>query len=88
MSELVLGPLVRYVDATSATIWVETARAARVTVRVGERSFSAATFGAHGHHYALVELTGLAPGTHHPYRVEVGDDEVWPPSRTRSSRPR
>ena len=80
MSELVLGPLVRYVDATSATIWVETARAARVTVRVGERSFSAATFGAHGHHYALVELTGLAPGTHHPYRVEVGDDEVWPPA--------
>jgi hypothetical protein len=80
MSELVLGPLVRYVDATSATIWVETAQAARVAVHVGERSFSAATFGAHGHHYALVELTGLASGTHHPYRVEVGDHEVWPPA--------
>ncbi len=80
MDELVLGPLVRYVDATSATIWVETAEAARVTVRVGERDFGAATFGAHGHHYALVEVDGLAPGGHHRYRVEVGDQHVWPPA--------
>ncbi len=80
MNELVLGPLVRYVDATSATIWVETDRATRVTVRVGERAFSAATFGAHGHHYALVELVGLESGTHHAYEVEVEGERVWPPA--------
>lgn len=79
MSDLVLGPLLRYVDATSATVWVETADPAVVTVTAGGRHAEARTFGAHGHHFALVELTGLEPGTKTPYTVEVGGARVWPP---------
>jgi hypothetical protein len=75
---LVLGPLLRYVDDTSATIWVETAAPATVTVAAGERTASMRTFAAHGHHYALVEVTGLPPGTHTEYAVFVDDTRVWP----------
>ncbi|HJR37208.1 MAG TPA: alkaline phosphatase D family protein [Nocardioidaceae bacterium] len=76
---LVLGPLIRYVDETSASIWVETRDSARVVVRVGERSWDARTFTVHGHHYALVEVAGLEPGTVTPYSVEVDATPVWPP---------
>ena len=79
-SPLVLGPLVRYVDETSASVWVETRDAARVTVRVDGSSWSARTFRVHGHHYALVVVDGLAPGSVSPYSVEVDDDAVWPPT--------
>ncbi len=85
-SALVLGPLLRYVDDTSATIWVETAEAATVTVRAGERSACARTFSVHGHHYALVELTGLAPGTKTAYTVDVGEQRVWPPAAGEGTR--
>ncbi len=77
---LVLGPLLRYVDETSATVWVETADAATVTVRAGERSWSAGTFRAHGHHYALVVVDGLSPGSVTEYTVDVADQPVWPPA--------
>ncbi|MCW2772336.1 MAG: hypothetical protein JWN91_662 [Nocardioides sp.] len=80
MTDLVLGPLLRHVDHTSATIWVETATAAVVTVTAGEHRASARTFGVHGHHYALVELDGLEPGTKTPYVVDVDDERVWPSS--------
>ncbi|HLN77208.1 MAG TPA: alkaline phosphatase D family protein [Nocardioidaceae bacterium] len=75
---LVLGPLLRYVDQTSASIWVETAHAATVVVHAAGRSWSARTFAAHGHHYALVEVEGLEPGSKNPYRVEIGGTTVWP----------
>ena len=78
MTDLVLGPLLRHVDDTSATVWVETPGPGRVTVRAGDREASAGTFAAHGHHYALVELTGLAPGSRTAYAVEVDGHEVWP----------
>ena len=67
--QLRLGPLLRFVDDSSATIWVETAEAATVVVEAGEVDGSARTFAAHGHHYALVEVTGLPAGTPTPYRV-------------------
>ncbi len=70
----------RYVDDTSASIWVETAETTVVTVTAGERTATAPTFAAHGHHYALVVLTGLAPGTHTPYTVDLGQRRVWPPT--------
>lgn len=73
-----LGPLLRYVDATSATIWVETAEAAEVTVEAGEVTATARTFAAHEHHYALVEVAGLPEGTATPYRVLVDGAQVWP----------
>jgi hypothetical protein len=75
---LVLGPLMRYVDEDSATIWVETAAAGEVVVRAGGVTASARTFGVHGHHYALVEVTGLERGSRVEYTVEVGGVVVWP----------
>ena len=78
MGGLVLGPLLRYVDVGSATIWVETDRAAEVSVGVGDQEFTARTFAAHGHHYALVEVTGLGEGTRSAYRVDVDGEQVWP----------
>ena len=78
-SPLVLGPLVRYVDETSTSVWVETRDAASVAVRAEDRSWEARTFRVHGHHYALVVVDGLEPGTIAPYSVEVDGDRVWPP---------
>ena len=80
MTWLVLGPLLRYVDDTTATIWVETSAATDVSVVAGDRRASARTFSAHGHHYALVELTDLEPGTRTAYTVRLGDEQVWPPT--------
>ena len=78
--KLVLGPLMRYVDEASAGIWVETAEPATVTVRAGGRSWSHRTFAVHDHHYALVEVDGLEPGSITPYSVSVDAAEVWPPA--------
>lgn len=87
MSELILGPLVRYVDTTSATVWVETDKAGIVTVVAGERRASARTFGVHGHHYALVEVVDLPPGSKSAYTVELDDQQVWPPGESRFPAP-
>lgn len=78
MRPLVLGPLLRHVDDTSATVWVETADAAEVAVLAGDHRASARTFAVHGHHYALVELTGLTAGSRTAYDVEVDGVRVWP----------
>lgn len=77
-SLLVLGPMMRYVDETSASIWVETRNAARVSVRAGGRSCEARTFTVHGHHYALVEMDGMEPGTVTPYTLDVNGTQAWP----------
>ena len=79
-ADLVLGPLLRYVDETSASVWVETREATTVTVTAGTSSWSARTFGVHGHHYALVECTGLEPGSVTPYTVTIDGNQVWPQS--------
>jgi phosphodiesterase/alkaline phosphatase D-like protein len=75
---LTLGPLLRYVGETSATIWVQTRDAAHVRVRAFDREWSTPTFGAHGRHYALVVLDGLEPGTVSDYTVDIDDEQVWP----------
>lgn len=72
--------MMRFVDETSASIWVETRDAARVTVRAAGKSWETFTFAVHGHHYALVEVNGLEPGSVNPYTVDVDDVEVWPAS--------
>ncbi|MET1089343.1 MAG: alkaline phosphatase D family protein, partial [Arthrobacter sp.] len=77
-SSLVLGPMMRYVDENSASVWVETRSAARVTVRAGGRQWQAATFAVHGHHYALVELDALEPGTVTPYVLDINGSQAWP----------
>jgi hypothetical protein len=78
VSDLRLGPLLRFVDDSSATVWVETTRTAEVTVLAGDRTARAHTFAAHGHHYALVHVTGLPPGQATPYTVLVDGERVWP----------
>jgi len=77
---LLLGPLVRHVDEDTAAIWVQTSAATQVTVHLDEhdQSWSTPTFTVHGHHYALVEVTGLAAGTDAEYRVELDGTQVWP----------
>src|SRR3954464_4779322 len=64
---LMLGPLLRHVDPASATVWVETDRPCEVAV-LGRR---ARTFSADGHHYALVVVEGLEPGSTTEYEVEL-----------------
>jgi PhoD-like phosphatase len=73
-ADVVVGPLLRYVGTDTATIWVETTKACEVAV-LGHR---ARTFHVEGHHYALVVVEGLAPGTATPYTVRLDDTEVWP----------
>lgn len=77
-SPLVLGPMMRYVDETSASIWVEARGDSRVSVRAGDRSWEARTFAVHGHHYALVEADGLEPGSVLPYTLDIDGEQVWP----------
>jgi phosphodiesterase/alkaline phosphatase D-like protein len=77
---LVLGPLLRYVDETTAAVWVETDGPATVTVTRGAATASASTFVVHGHHYALVELDGLDPGTTEAYAVTIDGERAWPPA--------
>ena len=89
---LVLGPMLRYVDETSATVWARTSRAARVTVERAGRTWTAPTVAVHGSHYALVVLDGLEPGSDDTYAVRVDDEPVWPrpgmpPSRIRTLHP-
>lgn len=71
---LILGPLLRYVDARSATVWVETSEPGLVTV-LGRK---AETFQIEGRHYALVLIEGLEPGTTTPYTVTFNGQQVWP----------
>ena len=79
--DLVLGPLLRHVDETSAAIWVEVQGPAEVTVRLEGHDgvWRSPTFAVHGHHYALVEVSGLRVGTETTYRVELDGSQVWPP---------
>jgi phosphodiesterase/alkaline phosphatase D-like protein len=84
---LVLGPLLRHVDPVSATVWVETDRPCTVEV-LGR---TARTFRVSDHHYALVLVEGLEPGSTTEYEVHLDGERVWPgplatfpPSRIRT----
>jgi hypothetical protein len=74
MRRLVLGPLQRHVGERTATVWVETDGPGEVSV-LGATS---RTFTVHGHHYAIVEVDGLAPGSSTPYEVRLDGEVVWP----------
>ena len=93
MPDLVLGPLLRYADASEATFWVETDAPCEVAVSAGEvtNAGRSRTFCVGGHHYALVRLSGLEPGRTYEYAVSLDGDRVWPepgspfpPSRIRT----
>jgi hypothetical protein len=82
MPELVLGPLLRYAGSSDATVWVETDAPCEVEVLV-EDSFEGSshrsrTFRVGGHHYALVRVTGLRPGTQRGYEVALDGERRWP----------
>ena len=74
MPDLVLGPLLRYVSETEATIWVETSEACEVEI-LGRRE---STFGFEGHHYALARIEGLEPNGFYPYEVALDGERRWP----------
>lgn len=79
MARLRLGPVLRYVDEGTATVWVEASRPCVAEVRCADGAQgSASTFQIDGHHYALVPVTGLTPGTATPYEVVLDDTPVWP----------
>src|SRR5437764_178730 len=75
MASLILGPIVRYVGTTEATVWMETDSRCEVEV-LGHR---AATFHVGGRHYALVAMTGLKPGSSTPYDMQLDGVACWPP---------
>ena len=88
---LVLGPLLRYVGESEATVWVETSGACEVEV-LGSRARS---FRIEGHHYAIVVIKGLEPGSVTEYEVAVDGERHWPepgsrfpPSVIRTLRPK
>src|SRR6266571_3975672 len=71
---LVLGPLLRYVGDTEATIFVETDQACQVEI-LGHQAL---TFEVSGHHYALVVIGDLRPGAEYEYQVAVDGVVRWP----------
>jgi len=74
VARLLLGPMLRFVDATRATVWVETSGPCEVEV-LGHRE---RTFCVWGRHYALVTVTGLEPDSATPYEVLVDGACEWP----------
>src|SRR3954452_24294480 len=75
---LLLGPLLRHVDPVSATVWVETDRPCEVDV-LGRTT---RTFRVGAHHYALVVVEDLEPGSTTPYDLRLDGRRVWPPEQT------
>ncbi|HXS48032.1 MAG TPA: alkaline phosphatase D family protein [Solirubrobacterales bacterium] len=74
MADLVLGPLLRYVGETEATIWVETDAPCEVEV-LGHRE---PTFTVEERFYALVRLEDLEPGSFNEYEVRLDGERRWP----------
>ncbi len=74
MAELLVGPMLRYVSTSAATVWVETD--ARCTVEIC--GVAQPTFSVEGHHYALVLISGLHPGSVTEYEVLLDGQRRWP----------
>ncbi|MEU6458378.1 alkaline phosphatase D family protein [Streptomyces sp. NPDC047065] len=80
MAGLRLGPLLRYTDGSCATVWVETNRPCTAEVRCADGARGTTrTFQVAGHHYALVTVSGLTPGTSTEYEVLLDGTRAWPP---------
>ena len=74
MAELILGPMLRYVSDTEVTVWVEADAKCEAEI-LGRR---ASSFHVSGHHYAIVAITGLEPGSAHDYEVLLDGERCWP----------
>ncbi|WP_189079399.1 alkaline phosphatase D family protein [Mangrovihabitans endophyticus] len=80
-AELSIGPVLRRVAGTTATLWLETTAPARVRVEVeGGGGGATPTFSAYGHHYAVVIVEGLTPGAACRYQVFLDERPAWPPA--------
>src|ERR687894_1901256 len=75
---LILGPLLRHVGTSDATVWVETDSHCEVEVRIEGSLHRSRTFSVEGHHYALVRITDLEPGSSYEYSVALDEEEIWP----------
>jgi hypothetical protein len=75
---LLLGPMTRYADDTVVTVWVETSAPCEVEVRAGPVHCSEHSFEVEGHHYALIAVRPLEPGTDVPYTVYLDGRRCWP----------
>lgn len=77
------GPLLGALSHDGARVWVRTPRPARVVVMVktedGDRRFGPVASTAASDFTAVVPVTGLPPGSRHPYRVLVDDQPVAMP---------
>ncbi|MFC4529431.1 alkaline phosphatase D family protein [Sphaerisporangium dianthi] len=73
MPDLLVGPMLRYVDETSASIWVETSDPCEVAIEVAGARATERTFTVHGHHYAIVDVEETGA-----YTVELDGRRVWP----------
>src|SRR3712207_121555 len=76
--DLILGPLLRHVGSSDATVWVETDAPCEVEVLVEGSSHGSRTFTIEGHYYALVIITDLEPGSAYEYAVALDGERVWP----------
>src|SRR5919199_1273983 len=75
---LILGPLLRHVGPSDATIWVETDAPCEVGIVAAGSSHRSRTFSVEGHHYALVRIIDLEPGASYEYEVTLAGERVWP----------
>src|SRR3954467_6141555 len=79
MADLILGPMLRHVTSTSATIWMET----DVPCSVEILGHVTRTFRVAQHHYALVIVDGLEPGSTTPHQVAWAREPRWPLANSR-----
>lgn len=74
LPSIVLGPLLRYVDPETASIWIQVDAPCEVEILgVRER-----TWCIDGLHFALVAIEGLEPDIDHPYEVRLDGALAWP----------
>ena len=74
MTDLILGPVLRYVSATEATVWMQTDGPCEVEI-LGRRAH---TVHVGGRHYVLVVIRDLQPGSATPYEVTIDGAVCWP----------
>lgn len=84
MPDIVLGPVQRGIGTAGLRIWLEVDAPCEVEV-LGHRDRS---WSVEGHHYALVELDRIAPGTDTEYDVRLDGEVVWPAPDDTLPRPR
>lgn len=77
--QLIIGPMLRHVGRTTATVWMEVDRPCAVSI-LGHQ---ARTFSIGGHHYALVIIDGLTPGSSTRYEVHLDGRRAWPDDASR-----